>query len=770
MRSWMIGTIAGIMPVSLLANLPSIKITGLFFVISVVLLFLSRRKRVTFASGIFGGIALAIGHGHALVDSRISRDCEGERLQVQGIVASLPRSSISRYGKPNQKFNLDVTSLTPFACVGPKLIQMTYYGDRPIRPGQQWQFDSKLKRPWGLVNPGSFNIQAWYAQNRIDAVASVLPNTDIFLGNAVELQYQHHRIRSAVSSRIAKAGLSPDSHGVLRALTVADKSGVDDQLWQLFQAFGLNHLLAISGLHIGLVAGLGLGLGAILSRVVSVLGYQRYVVFLPHCVAAVFAIAYAALAGFSLPTNRAVMMLSVFLIAPMFSRRSSSWNNLLIAAFMVLVVNPLQILGSGFWLSFVAVAWLLWLNMWLPSQSLILRLLSVHFAMSLVMFPLGGFWFGGASAVSALANFCLIPLVGFFVVPLALLGASACWFSQELGDVLFRLAAWPLDLLIPLAQQLVELKRDAFYHPFYTSLPSLLLALLGLFLLASRALPNSWLVSLVFCTPLLLSRGGNRIEDDYLAKLTVLDVGQGTAVIFSDGARTLVYDTGGGNPQGRNLAQTVVIPFLRRENIQQLETLVVSHGDNDHSAGANELVSKLPVQKYFSGAASDQPLVDGPAPCIAGKAWQWSTSVRFQFLSPAFESGLSSNNGSCVLQISVGDTKVLLTGDIDRHREKSLVQYWRSKLHSEWMLAPHHGSNSSSSRPWLKYVQAKTIVFSSGYRNAFGHPHNGVIERVENGNTSLYSTSRDGAIEFVLEERGIGAVTRHRKEYSRYWF
>ena len=766
----MIGTIVGIMPVSLLANLPSIKITASFFAASVLLLFLSRQKRATFASGILLGVALATWHGQALVNSRVSPECEGERLQVQGVVASLPRSSIGRYGKPNQKFNLDVTSVTPFSCAGPKLIQMTYYGDRRIRPGQQWQFDSKLKRPWGLVNPGSFNIQTWYSQSRIDAIASVLPDTELSLGNSLELQYQHHRIRSAVSSRIALVGLSPDSRGVLQALTVADKSGVDDQLWRLFQAFGLNHLLAISGLHIGLVAGLGLGLGTILSRAVCVLGYQRYVLFLPYCVAAVFAVAYAALAGFTLPTNRAVMMLSVFLIAPMFSRRSSSWNNLLIAAFIVLVVNPLQILGSGFWLSFVAVAWLLWLNMWLPNQSLILRLVSVHFAMSLVMVPLGGFWFGGASVVSALANFCLIPLVGFFVVPLALLGASAYGFSQELGDTLFHLAAWPIDLLIPAAQRLVEVKHSAFYHTFYTSLSSLLLALFGLFLLVSRILPTSWLLSLVFCTPLLLSRGGNRIEDDYLAKLTVLDVGQGTALVFSDGDRTLVYDTGGGNPEGRNLAQTVVIPYLRHENIRQLDTLVVSHGDNDHSAGTNEILSKLMVQKHFSSAASDQPLPDGPAPCIAGKAWQWSTSVRFQFLSPAFESSLSSNNGSCVLQITVGKTRILLTGDIDKHREKSLVQYWRSTLNSEWMLAPHHGSNSSSSRPWLKYVQAKTIVFSSGYRNAFGHPHNAVIERVENGNTSLYSTSRDGAIEFVLEEGGIRAVTRYREEYSRYWF
>lgn len=755
---------------ALLATLPPFEIIVSLFAASVITLALSRRTLASGMSGVFLGLALAIWHGQSLVGSRIASDCEGVNLQVVGTVASLPRVSVSRYGKPSQRFHLDVTSIESQACAGPKSIQISYYGERKIRPGQQWQFDAKLKRPWGLVNPGSFNIQAWYSQNRIDAVGRIVSDTEIPLGDSVGLEYQHHKIRSAVSHRMTTVGLNPDSLGVLQALTVADKSGVDDQLWKLFQVFGINHLLVISGLHIGLVAGLGFGLGSLLSKVFCILGYQRYVLFLPHCIAAALAIVYAALAGFSLPTNRALVMLCAFLVAPVFSRRSSSWNNFTLAAFVVLVLNPLQVLGSGFWLSFSAVAWLLWLNMWSSAQNLFQRMLYVHIAMSLVMIPLGGYWFGGTSAVSGFANFFLIPLVGFIVVPLALLAASVHSLSQDLGSALFQLAAWPLDLLIPLARQLVESEPKVFYHHFYTSLPSTLLALLGLCLLASRAVPNSFLLCMVFCAPLLFSRGTNRLDDGQLAKLTVMDVGQGTAIVFSDGLKALVYDTAGGNPQGRNLAESVIVPYLRHEGIRELDTLVVSHGDNDHSAGTAHLLSMLSVQKHFSGAEDDQSLVDAPTSCIAGKAWQWSAAVSFQFLSPSIEKGLSSNNGSCVLQITVGETRILLAGDIDAEREKTLVRYWRDDLNSQWMLAPHHGSNSSSSRPWLKYVQAETLVFSSGYRNAFGHPHRAVIERAENGNTALYSTSTDGAIEYVFGARGIAAVTRFRKDYSRYWY
>ncbi len=769
MRSWMIGTIVGIMPVALLATLPSTQSAVLFFVASVIVLALNHRASGKWACGVFLGLAVATLHGHSLMNSRIPPDCERVKLQVAGTVASLPVVSVSRFDAPSQRFKFDLMSIDQQDCAGPKSALISYYGSSEILPGQHWQFDVKLKRPWGLVNPGGFNVQAWYAQERIDAVGSVVAQTEVAAGVSSDLQYYHHGIRSGVSRRMSSTGIDEDSLGVLKALTVADKSGIDDQLWKLFQVFGINHLLVISGLHIGLVAGLGFALGNLLSKVFSLCGYQQYVLFLPHTTAALLAVAYAALAGFSLSTNRALVMLCAFLLASVLSRRSSSWNNLLIAAFLVVVFNPLQILGSGFWLSFGAVAWLLWLNMWRPSVGLLMQLLYVHIGMSLVMIPLGGFWFGGASAVSALANFCLIPLVGFFIVPLSLLAASVGWVSHDMGDSLFRLAAWPLDLLIPFARQLMESEHDALYHHFYPTLPSVLLAVFGLCLLAARALPKSFMFCVILCAPLLLPRGTNRLEDEQLAKLTVLDVGQGTAMIFRDGIRTLVYDTGGGDPQGRNLAQSVVIPYLRHENVRALDTLVISHGDSDHSAGTDDLLSTFLVAQYFSGAVVDKPMLNSPRKCVAGKAWQWNASIHFQFLSPSNEKALSSNNGSCVLQITVGDTRILLTGDIDARREKTLVDYWRNQLLSGWMLVPHHGSNSSSSRLWLKFVQAETLVFSSGYSNAFGHPHRDVLERSKSGNTALYATPDDGAIEFIFSGQGITAITRYRKDFPRYW-
>jgi competence protein ComEC len=246
-----------------------------------------------------------------------------------------------------------------------------------------------------------------------------------------------------------------------------------------------------------------------------------------------------------------------------------------------------------------------------------------------------------------------------------------------------------------------------------------------------------------------------------------LDVGQGSAIVLQGPRQTLVYDTGGGDPKGTNMATMVLLPYLRREGISSLDTLLVSHADNDHSAGAGALRSTLAVRQFLHGGVF--PGSEGGLPCRAGQAWQWSSRIRFQILSPASGQALSSNNSSCVLQVQVGEWRLLLPGDIDIKQEQALVSYWRAKLRSDWLLAAHHGSNTSSSRLWLKYVLPAQVVFSAGYGNAFGHPHSSVIQRSREGNRSLYKTSTQGAMEFYLDAKGEVTVLPHRLVQARYW-
>ena len=209
-------------------------------------------------------------------------------------------------------------------------------------------------------------------------------------------------------------------------------------------------------------------------------------------------------------------------------------------------------------------------------------------------------------------------------------------------------------------------------------------------------------------------------------RVTVLDVGQGTAVIIRSGDRTLVYDTGGGDPAGANMATTVLLPWLRRQGVNELDTLVISHPDNDHSAGAGTLLAALPVGRLYRGG--QVPGLAGGRPCVAGQAWRWPGGQTFRFLSPAGSSTGSSNDNSCVLQIAAAGHRLLLAGDVESAVERDLVRYWGDALASDWLLVAHHGSRTSSTYALLKTVRPATAVISSGYANRFGHPHPDVVE------------------------------------------
>jgi competence protein ComEC len=289
----------------------------------------------------------------------------------------------------------------------------------------------------------------------------------------------------------------------------------------------------------------------------------------------------------------------------------------------------------------------------------------------------------------------------------------------------------------------------------------------GIALLVVRPKPEFVVIALLLSLPLLLPRGRSWDESRYLAKLTVLDVGQGTAIVFQDHQQVLVYDTGGGDPAGFNMVTAVVLPYLRGEDITRIDTLVVSHPDNDHSAGAQTLLSSLPVGELIYGG--EFPGSEVGRVCRAGEAWRWASGIRFQVMSPAREQGLSSNNSSCVLQIQAGKIRLLLPGDIDLAREKQLVRYWRDDLRSDWLLAAHHGSQSSSSIPWLKFVQPAMVAFSSGYGNSFGHPHPDIVRRISGNGSDLQSTSSGGALEYLLGADGQIRLRQYRENHKRYW-
>ncbi|MEM1153122.1 MAG: DNA internalization-related competence protein ComEC/Rec2 [Pseudomonadota bacterium] len=771
MRSWMIGLLAGVLPVLQFPSLPQPWVTLSLAVLGLGMLII-RSQPPKWISGALVGMSLALFHGQCLLSERLPDTCVGEQLQLEGEIASLPRITDYPEGVRRQRFELRVSGLRPEHCLGPNRVMLSFYGDRRLVPGEHWRFPVKLHAPWGLANPGSHNMQAWYALSGINAVGHVVAGGGERLPMPPSIYSLPNRLRQQISERIASLSLSHEAKAILAAVTVADKSGIDASLWRVFQVYGINHLLVISGLHVGLVAAASLLLGRVIQVPLLLLGWTP--LWLPLLCAFVAAFVYTALAGFSVSTARALLMLSCFSLAACLGRRTTSINNLLLAAVVLLALNPLQALGSGFWLSFSAVAVLLWLSAWQRSVGLVKRTLFLHSYMSLAMIPLTAWWFGGGSTNSDVANLIMIQLVGMWVVPLALLGVLALMLTPSLTDLLWRLAAWPMEQLLPLARAFAERGAQILYIPFKLNGIDLVLTCVGVALLAVPTAIRGKLLAAFLVLPMLLSgrsntllAGADRIENDNPLVVTVLDVGQGTAVVVNVGSRSLIYDTGGGDPGGSNMATAVILPFLRHNSITSIDTLIVSHQDNDHSAGVGSLLNAVPIRRVlYGGDGSATPRGEA---CLAGQAWRWPDGSSFQFLSPASPEGLSSNNSSCVLLIESKGHRLLLLGDIETKVEQDLVRYWRARLESDWLLVAHHGSRTSSSYALLKQVNPAIAVISSGYANRFGHPHPDVSKRLEQLGASIYNTSASGALQFVFTEGAPVQVNQYRQQVVRFW-
>lgn len=721
-----------------------------------------RKSRVELPlAGVSLGLAIGLAHAHQLVHHRLPLECVGETLTVSGSVTGLPERGHLDDGTPRFRFRFVPTEVTPKECVGPRLLLLNAYGDFEFAPGQHWQLDVRLRRPWGPGNWGLADRRAWYAAAGIDAQGSVRSRPEPKrLGEKTTPQGTLHGLRAELSAGIDAQPLPAATRAVLRALVVGDKSGIDASLWRGFQAWGIAHLLVISGLHIGLAAVAGFGAARILQFFLPFVRGQTGVLL--GLFVATF---YALLAGFTVPVQRSLVMLGVFCIAALLGRRSGSWHNLLLACLFVLLLNPLAAVGVGFWLSFVAVAVLLWLSTW-QSRSVVGAALQTHAAMGLCMLPLGAYFFQGASLVAPLANLLLVPLVGLWVVPAALLAATVQIAVPTSATLLWSIAAWPLNqVLLVVTGSLGSFENWLYLH----SVSGPWALLVGLAGLVISLVPGGWrhraigLVALL-CAALPLS-SQQQSADDAL-RISVLDVGQGTAVLVEQGSRALLYDTGGGDPGGNNAARSVVIPSLRRRGIHALDTFVISHGDRDHSAGMADVLAEFPVTRLRRG-----PLVrlsKGRA-CTAGEAWRWPGGARFRVLSPAVAGYRGSNNSSCVIQVSWRGRTLLLSGDIERVQERELAVYWRQALAARWLLAPHHGSNTSSSHTFLKHVSPSFLLVGNGYENRFGHPHSIVTARALTHGATLFETARHGAIEVTLHANGREEWQFYRDLYRPHW-
>ncbi|RVD78287.1 DNA internalization-related competence protein ComEC/Rec2 [Pseudomonas koreensis] len=542
----------------------------------------------------------------------------------------------------------------------------------------------------------------------------------------------------------------------MAALVLGDGSGLSREDWQTLQDTGTVHLLVISGQHIGLLA-------AVMYLLVA--GLARFGLWplrwpwLPWACGLAFAAAvgYGLLAGFEVPVQRACVMVGLVLLWRLRLRHLGAWWPLLLAFNAVLLLDPLASLRPGFWLSFAAVAVLIftfgsrlgawrWWQTWTRAQWLIaLGLCPVLLALNLPI-----------SLSGPLANLLAVPWVSFVVLPPALLG-TALLPVPYVGEGLLWLAGGMIDALFR-GLALIAGQWPAWIPAAVSWWVWTLGSLGALLLLLPRGVPMrplGWPLLLMLVVP-PRERLPERVAD-----IWQLDVGQGLAILIRTRNHAVLYDTG---PRfgDFDLGERVVLPALRKLGVEHLDLMLLSHADADHAGGALAVARRLPVAQVISGDPPGLPAALNAGTCDSGRQWQWD-GVRFQLWQ--WSGAHDSNQRSCVLQIEANGERLLLTGDIDTHAEQVLLDSPLA-VPTQWLQAPHHGSRSSSSMALLKTLQPDAVLISRGQGNSFGHPHPTVLARYRKQRLRIYDSAEHGAIHLQL---GTFSAPWTMRQQRRFW-
>ena len=769
LRSGALAFLAGILWLQNLAALPGMAWAGLLLPALLFACCLPGHARLL-GWGL-AGFVWALLQANLILRDSLPAEFEGRDLLIEGRIASLP---VSRGQRQRFEFHIEGPRQAAESAALPvkRLRLRAWRGSLSVRPraGQRWRLLVRLKRPHGLLNPGGFDYEGWLFRHRIRATGYVRKSHENQLLEEDSSGCFLLCWRAWIRERLLAATGPRETAGLLLALSIGERSRISEAQWQWLRQTGTSHLVAISGLHVGLVAGLVFlllnRLWRLSPRLLHGCPAPRAAAFGALAVATI----YAGLAGFSLPTQRALLMLGAFLLAPIAGWRIGSSRSLALALLLVLLRDPLSVMSPGFWLSFGAVALIAYgLGARRGRPGKLIQSLRAQCQVSLGLVPLSLFFFQQFSLLAPVANLLAIPLVSLLIVPLTLLGSLLLFATPDPAAALLGFAADLLAWLGAVLRWLADFPVASRMLPS-PGLPALGLALAGLlWLLAPRGMPARWLGG-VLLLPLLLPASERPAAGQ--ARFTLLDVGQGLAAVVQTRSHVLVFDTGARISRDFNMAEAVLIPFLRQRGIHRIDRLVLSHADNDHLGAAPALLAQMPVDRILTSdrrRARDKGVHAPLQDCRRGQQWNWD-GVRFRMLHPAAATALRRNDRSCVLQVVAGRARLLLSADIERAAETELLRRYGQALRADILVAPHHGSNTSSSAAFIDAVAPRAVLFPVGYRNRYRFPHPAVLERYRQRRIALYSVAREGALEVLL---GTGTADLQPRGFRRsrghYW-
>ncbi len=708
---------------------------------------------------LFGVAWACIQGGHAL-SVRVPADVVGHDVTVIGQVDNLPQRS---NGDLRFDFITDREG-NPAALANRHLRLGWYRTNVDVEPGERWKLLVKLRRPRGVLDPGGFDFEELALERRIAATGYVRsPETARKLGTASTID----ALRARWSARIADAVQSPSSR-FIRALALGDTRYLTESDWETLRATGLNHQVAISGFHVGIVASFGALIAWLIYWLFPSLGLRWPRPQAQPVMALLFGFGYAAMTGFELPTIRTLLMIVAALLARVWRRPTSVPDALALALLAMLIADPLSMLAAGFWLSFAGVAWLLWCLPHDAPRGRMRVFVGGQGIVSLGLLPLTVWFFGQASLVSPLTNLIGIPGFALIVTPLSLIGLAVDLVFPGLGAWILQFAAHAMDALWWVLTQVSRWQGALIWLPEPSAL-ALIMALTGAFwLLLPRGIPGKPLALLLWL-PLLWPRIAPIPAGT--ADLAMIDVGQGLSLLVRTQHHALLFDAGPAFEGGLDLGEAAVVPTMHAFGVRKLDALVISHGDNDHSGGADSVRRGYPVALRYAPAG--WPKGQDYQPCLKDAAWNWD-GVTFRFLHPPQYFPYLKNDSGCVLRISGPGWAALLPADIEEVIEERLVreQLVREQpelLRADLLIAPHHGSKTSSTLSFLQAVHPRLALISVGQDNRFGLPNPDVVKRYVAQGIALEDSASDGLVRVRLDATGAHVVERTRERLLRFW-
>ncbi len=662
---------------------------------------------------------------------------------------------------PSMRFEGRV--LRPAAC-GPRGGERVRLGwmapETPLpRPGQHWRVEAQVERARGHANPFVFDYERWLVRHRIAFTGYVTAGA-LARDTRDPVDDWRMRLRERVQARQLAHG------GAILALATGDTALVSPETWRLLRETGTVHLLVISGLHVGMFAVLGMAAGNALARLLPVTRRFRARA-VGGVVAAAAVVGYATAAGWTLPVTRAVLMAVAGILAATAGRRARVSDAFALALAGLLALDPLAVLDTGFWLSFGAVGVLLaWFAPRTPPRPAASpggpvrraaagarrragELLAAQAVVAVGFAPLLGGFVGHVHALAPIVNLVLIPLVATVGAPVSVLGGLLLAVFPDQAGPLLAVA----DRTLGLAMLVIRSATAVEGIPAgvgTVAVPGAAALALAFLLPWSRLAHAVVAVGALAVLTRVESLAGSGFE------VMVLDVGQGTAAVVRTRSQVLLYDAGPRYPSGFDIGEAIVAPYLRRAHGGRVTEFVLSHADIDHVGGA------LAVRRLATvrGTSIGEP-VPGIVgrPCRAGDGWLWD-GVRFRVLSP--EPGYGGNDASCVIEVDDGRGVALLAGDVERAAERRMAV-----RPATFLLVPHHGSRTSSTRTFVEGVCPRFAVMSAGFRNRFGHPHPEVLERYRSVGAHVLETALLGSIEWRSDAPGVVRVGRDDRRYWR---